>query len=288
MDARNLESGGTLWRMLPLRQRQKPTLAELGISMSLSFNHGQSMTTETRSRCRAFVIGGHSVKNGAVSVGIVRTRRIQTAALTIRLAQKKVPREKLDSGTINRLGETSRPANIKIRRNTWGTITPERIFVGSANVIKRMLKPKRRPFTAQKKPQRRRSSPAYPPAVRFAGRPRGRQRTTILTTRPRLPRLARGECFPLFLEAPRFLDSHGWNHTPTRCSTGLLITWHRNAADSKKWLRCRGSQQGQNARNWQPPIIPRIRLPFRDARTVPSKGRGPGTWAAVPQYGGAG
>jgi hypothetical protein len=35
---------------------------------------------------------------------------------------------------------------------------------------------------------------------------------------------------------------------------------------------CRALQQSQNARNWQPRIIPRIRLGFRGAQIVPSKG----------------
>ena len=39
---------------------------------------------------------------------------------------------------------------------------------------------------------------------------------------------------------------------------------------------CRGSQQSQNAHDWQPPIIPRIRLRCRGAKTVPSKGWVPG------------
>ena len=32
-----------------------------------------------------------------------------------------------------------------------------------------------------------------------------------------------------------------------------------------------GSQQGQNAHNWRPSVIPRNRVPFRDSKTVPSK-----------------
>ena len=45
-----------------------------------------------------------------------------------------------------------------------------------------------------------------------------------------------------------------------------------DAEVSQKPFLCRASQQGQNARNWQQPIIPRIRIAFRGTRTVPSKG----------------
>jgi len=39
----------------------------------------------------------------------------------------------------------------------------------------------------------------------------------------------------------------------------------------RKWFLCRGSQYGQIRAQSQPRIIPRIRLPFRDAWTVPLK-----------------
>ena len=41
---------------------------------------------------------------------------------------------------------------------------------------------------------------------------------------------------------------------------------------SRKSFLCRGSRQGQNARNWRPRIIPRKGLPFRGPEPVPSKG----------------
>ena len=46
---------------------------------------------------------------------------------------------------------------------------------------------------------------------------------------------------------------------------------NRHSKAKPQNVPCRASQQGQNARNWQPPIIPRKRMGFRGARTVPSK-----------------
>ena len=58
-----------------------------------------------------------------------------------------------------------------------------------------------------------------------------------------------------------------------RVFAGIWQILEFSSSSSQERFLCCGSQRGQNAQNWQPRIIPRIPLPFRDSRTVSSKRR---------------
>ena len=57
----------------------------------------------------------------------------------------------------------------------------------------------------------------------------------------------------------------------SRSTTEATITAGGGLAVELTFLY-RASQQGHNARNSRPPIIPKIRMGFRGAKTVPSQG----------------